>query len=208
MGKKLRREFDKTMGYVDEICDILETPDEYRALLALKALIKRQKTLEAYIDEITSLLEVDNIGNAMSRIKTRLMGRVVSETLPQELREIPEVWMNGRPDTKVRKGFAPLTLFQAERQHRRLLAYIEDAWALTFERDSEQGEALREDLLNEYRTSSPEEMAQACYAYCKDYEIEPAYNVLPAEKPQTANDGEIRAILENMKPDYGVVSKE
>lgn len=208
MGKKLRREFDKTMGYVDEICNILETPDEYRALLALRALIKRQKNLEAYIDEITSLLEVDNIGNAISRIKTRLMGRVVSETLPAELREIPEVWMNGRPDSKGRKGFAPLTLFQAERQHRRLLAYIEDAWALTFERDSEQGEALREDLLSEYRTSSPEEMAQACYAYCKDYEIEPAYSVPQTERLQAANDGEIRACLENMKPDYGVVSKE
>lgn len=204
MGKKLQREFDKHMKYVAEMCDILESPDEYRALVALKALMKKQEILEGYIEEVVSLMDVDNIGNAINRIKARLMGRVVSETLPDELKDIPEIWLRGRPQSKDRDGFPPYTLFQAERQHRRLLPYLEDVWSALMRSDADNIESVKEEVLATYQVTSPEEMARMCYAYDKEYNIEPAYTKPKKSKLEEATCGEMSAILEAMTLDYGV----
>jgi hypothetical protein len=208
VAKKLKREFEKVMGHIDEMCEILESADEYRALVALKALKMREKMLLERQDEVVRVLGVDNIGNAITKIKTLRMGALVSETLPEELSTHPPIWQRGRVPTKLREGFAPYSFFQAEKLYKRLRPYLVEAWGLTFTRDVEQGELLREQILESYVSTSPEEMAQFCHSFINDYEIEEVIEGGQVAVERGVSTIELQRVLNNLRTDYGVTAKE
>lgn len=206
MGAKLQQEWDKAWKHIRAICNLLETTDEYRALVALRALIAKKEELEKYQQEVCDAVGADNIGNALTMIKAKSYGRAGLFQLPEQLYKIPLLWLEGRAETRKQKGVLKMTFFQAERQHRRLLPYLEDAWKVAGQRDSELAEMLREQILQNYEETSAEDMTKFCWAFVNDYEIEEEDIVEErAEEPSIA---ELLKIVSESKLDYGVVSKE
>jgi hypothetical protein len=206
MGAKLQQEWDKAWKHIRAICKLLETTDEYRALVALRALIAKKEELEKYQQEVCDVVGADNIGNALTMIKARSYGRPGLSQLPEQLQKIPLLWLEGRAETRKQKGVLKMTFFQAERQHRRLLPYLEDAWKVAGQRDSELAEMLREQILQNYEETSAEDMTKFCWAFVNDYELEE--EEVGEERAEEPSIAELLKIVNETKFDYGTVSKE
>lgn len=210
MGAKLQQEWNKTWKHVSAICNLLESADEYKALVALRALIAKKNELEKYQQEVCNAIGADNIGNAITMIKASSHGRPGLFQLPEQLQKIPQLWLEGRAETRKQKGVLKMTFFQAERQHRRLLPYLEDAWKVAGQRDSELAEMLKEQILQSYEETSADDMTKFCYAFVNDYELEEGEEVSEGLLLNATSE-EIERTLEYMLDPsriYGVVSKE
>ena len=205
MGARLEQEWAKTMKHIKAICEILESADEYRALVALRALVSRKEELENYIQQVVDLSGADNIGNAITKIKASAYGRPGLFELPEQLQRIPKLWLEGRAETRKVKGVLKMTFFHAERQHRRLTPYLQDVWKVASTYDIETEEALKEKILQSYEESSADDMLRFCYAFLSDYDLEEDGEEQECETidPTLA---ELQQIL-NRKIDYGVESK-
>ena len=205
MGAKLQQEWEKAWKHIRAICALLESADEYKALVALRALIAKKNELESYIDEICKITKTDNIGNALKRIKGGRMGDSVF--LPEQLQRIPQLWLEGRAETRKVKGVLKMTFYQAEISYRRLRPYLEDVWRIAEQRDSETAELLKEQILERYEECSADDMTKYCYAFQHDYDLTEDEEAKPdkAEEPSYA---ELMRTLSDMKMDYGTVSKE
>lgn len=211
MGAKLEREWNKTMRHVKAICDTLESADEYRALVALRALIARKEELEKYQKMVIDAVGADNIGNALTMIKTRTHGRVGPfQELPEQLQRIPKLWLEGRPQTRKASGVIKLTVYQAEKAYKRLLPYLMEVWEIVTRREEDLQEGIKEEIIEMFETTSPDEMTTKCYAFINDYDLEEeeiesgVAAVLEKVEPTTS---ELMRTLENMKFDYGVVGQ-
>lgn len=206
MGKKLDEEFFKVRKYTQEICELLQTADEYRAVGALKTKLKKLQELEIWEREVLEVTNTSQRGNAMSRISYMCMVKE-GDLLPPELLDYGRVWVLGRPESADRRipAFAPLNMHQAKKQQRHLKPFLEDAWEATLELENK--EEVQQQIIEEYNLTTPDEMFKFCSAFVKDWE-------LPEAKDQRervvegSNIGELNAILSNMKPNYGVVPKE
>jgi hypothetical protein len=207
MGAKLEQEWKKTMKHIKAICELLESSDEYRALVALRALITKKEELEKYVQQVVDLVGADNIGNAITKIKAKSYGRLGLSELPEQLQRIPQLWLEGRAETRKTKGVLKMTFYQAERQHRRLLPYLEDCWRIAEQKDTETAEMLKEQILHCYEENSADDMTKYCYAFVHNYDLEEDGEVREesTEEPSLA---ELTRILSEVRFDYGVVSKE
>ena len=207
MGARLEQEWQKTMRHIRAICEILESADEYRALVALRALVSRKEELENYIKQVIDLAGADNIGNAITKIKASSHGRGGVFDLPEQLQRIPQLWLEGRAETRKARGVLKMTFYQAERQHRRLLPYLEDCWRIAEQKDSETAEMLKEQILQCYEENSADDMTKFCYAFVHNYDLEEdgEEREESVDEPSLA---ELTKILNDVRFDYGVVSRE
>ena len=99
-----------------------------------------------------------------------------------------------------------MSFLYAERQHRRLIPYLQDVWKIASNYDMETEEALKEKILQSYEESSADDMMRFCYAFINDYDLEEN-----AVEPQTESEdptiAELNKILSRKSMDYGVEKK-
>jgi hypothetical protein len=211
MTKTIRKAFFKHLDGVDVILNELETTDTARGLTALLALKKKLSEFEGKVKAILEVTQTDNIGNAIKRIMAFRSGASVSRKIFVELLEIPEIWLKGRNPSKKSKGHPPLSVTQAFKMHRRVMPFLEETVEIIEKQPEEDRERLKDELLNEWRTLSPEEMMTKLFAFNKGYELDEEEMPVEGEQIIPATDGELRKTLEFMlDPNriYGVVSKE
>ena len=206
MGKKLDEEYFKVRKYTQQICELLQTPDEYRALGVLKTTLKKLQELQIWEQEILEATNTSHRANALTRILSRCMVKE-GDLLPAELLDYGRVWVQGRSESADRKvpAFAPLNMNQAKTAQRHLKPFLEDAWEATLELENK--EEVQQQILDEYNLTTPDEMFAFCAAFVKDWEL-PEEKEERARALEGANIGEMNSILENMKLDYGVVPRE
>lgn len=195
MSKKSRAEINKSLDYLDEIVEILKTADEYSAVRVLRTLIKRNEYLENYAKQVVEATNTSHMGNALMKIQA-IQVTTKGEILPPEMLDIPELWFIGT--TRIPR----MSLFQAKKKYRHLKPHLEDAW-LALEKEEEK-ETLREEMIEKYKTTMPDEMATICYIYIKKYEVELAEEEGSTGFVDDTNMGEMNSILDLFKVDYGV----
>jgi hypothetical protein len=205
MTRSLKENIDTHWKHVEALVKRLGVTDIYKALRAVEKLLRRNEELQGYIDEVCSVTRTDNIGNALKRIKTTPVGDSVF--LPDKLQRIPQLWLEGRAETRKHKGVLKLTFYQAESRYRRLKPYLEDAWRIAGQRDNEIAELLREQILEKYEDCSPDEMTKFCYAIEHNYDLTEEEDVRE-EKTEEASIAELMRIVNRSNFDYGVISKE
>lgn len=206
MAKSMWDKFDTHRRHVERLCRKLEVADVYKAFKAVEKVIRERDELREYVDEVVRMTNTDNIGNALKRISSVSVGASVPK-LPDALRRIPQIWLEGRAPTTKHPGVMKLTFRQAERSYRRLLPYLEEVWAFAESEDIELQEALKQQILEEYETTSADDMTKYCYAFSHNYELkeEEAEEIGVDKDPTMA---ELSKILQSVKVDYGVISKE
>lgn len=100
---------------------------------------------------------------ALSQTKTKPLG-AFPEDFPEQFKRVPQIWLDGRPDTRQTAGFKPLTMRAALREHRWMMPKLIEAWELS--QDSEG----RELMLKLYLTTSSEEFTQEIYKFIHEVE--------------------------------------
>lgn len=207
MAASLWDKLETHKRHTERLCKTLGVTDVYKALRVVEKLLKEISELKSYIEEICTITRTDNIGNAIKRIKSGSVGPSVLSNLPDELLRIPKLWLEGRAETRKVKGVLKMTFFHAERQHRRLIPYLQDVWNVASKYDIEMAEALKEQILARFEDSSADDMLRFCYAFLNDYDLEEDEEEQEgATKDPTLS--ELQQILNTVKFDYGVVSKE
>jgi len=204
MSRSLKDSLDTHWRHVSTLCKTLSVTDIYKALRAVQKLLRENEELRGYISQVCEITSTDNIGNALKRIST---GRVPpSVLLPEELQRIPQLWLEGRAETRKHKGVMKMTFYQAEISYRRLRPYLEDAWRIAGQRDSETAELLREQILESYEECSADDMTKFCYAFTHNYDLTEDEEV-QEEKEQEPSIAELMQIVNGGGFDYGVVPK-
>lgn len=211
MSLEYKRLHNRQWELIDKICELLQSADAYKALNALKKVIRERDELKGYVNEVVALVGVDNIGNALSKIKASGMGQVVPSVLPPELSRVPQIWLEGRPRSGKDPGFVRFEWYEAEREYKRLRPLLEEVWeAIELEPEGIR-ERLRAEVLSEYETLSPDEMGRHCIAFVNKYDLKEIVErnrnkdplVMPSEE-------ELESSLQLVTdPDiiYGVVKK-
>jgi hypothetical protein len=100
---------------------------------------------------------------ALSQIKDPLKDYAI---LPEVFHKVPAIWLDGRPRTRTKDGFNPMTVSQAQRAHRTIIPLILEAWDL-----AKDDEAILNDILIEYQRTSAEDFKKSLYKYI--YDLEP-----------------------------------
>jgi hypothetical protein len=98
--------------------------------------------------------------------------------LPSLFHKIPAIWLSGKPDNKLAKGFAPMRVRDAERAHRVVVPLLIEAWSL-IKGDKE----VEEDIEKDYRNMSADQFESELYVYIHDLE-EPTLEEQLAERAQ------------------------
>jgi hypothetical protein len=205
MTRSLKENLDTHWRHVDSLCKKLAVSDIYKALRVVERLLKENVELREYIDEVCRATKTDNIGNALKRIKTAPVGSSV--LLPEELQRIPQLWLEGRAETRKHKGVLKMTFYQAEISYRRLRPYLEDTWRIAGQRDSETAELLREQILERYEECSADDMTKFCYAFEHNYDLTEEEDV-GEERESEPSIAELMKIVNGSGLDYGVVPKD
>jgi hypothetical protein len=205
MTRSLKESLDTHWRHVATLCNRLSVGDIYKALKVVEKLLRENAELQEYIDEVCRVTNTDNIGNALKRIKAAPMGGSV--LLPEELQRIPQLWLEGRAETRKHKGVLKMTFYQAEISYRRLRPYLEDTWRIAGQRDSETAELLREQILERYEDCSADDMTKFCYAFEHNYDLTEEEDA-QEERMEEPSIAELMKIVNGSGLDYGVVPKE
>lgn len=128
--------------------------------------------VDAAIREFLDIQEIaEELGYTSVRIALKALGQIKKQPeydlskLPEIFHKAPPIWVNGKPDNKLKKGFAPMRPRDAERQHRVIAPLLIEAWGL-----AEADEEVRAQIEFDYRNSSAVEFERYCYNYI--YELE------------------------------------
>ena len=167
------------------------------------ALQKLRKRLSDYrkIEQVASTLGYSTLPNALKALRmltTRTTNDEVDSTqLPEVFHKVPSLWLSGRPTSKGKTAFPPMSVRQAERKHRVITPLLIEAWAL-----SSDDESLRDKLTTDYLSTSADEYEKVLYRYIHDLEdvtLEEEFtNVAPSIT-------ELRGCIDAVtKFDYGV----
>ena len=100
---------------------------------------------------------------ALSQTKTKPLG-AYPEDFPEQFKRVPQIWLDGRPDTRQTPGFKPLAMRAALREHRVMMPLLIEAWELS------EGAEGRGDMLRGYLTTSSEEFTQELYKFIHEFE--------------------------------------
>jgi hypothetical protein len=85
--------------------------------------------------------------------------------LPPLFHKMPAIWLSGKPDSKGQKGFPPMRVRDAERQHRVIVPLLIEAWALIG-----GDEEVQLQVEKDYRNMSADQLERELYTYI--YELE------------------------------------
>jgi hypothetical protein len=119
---------------------------------------------------------------ALSQYKTNDFGLDISH-LPEVFHKPAPIWVLGNNVPKEKGGFLRLSPTKAEKHHRTTLPRIIEAWSLTYTRDAELGEALREQMIEKYQTLAPEKFDTVCYSYINQIDEEEVQQSTEATVP-------------------------
>ena len=142
----------------------LETKD----VTVHRAHLKVDAAIRDYIEiqEIAEDLGYSSVKIALKALKQMKQEPAYDLTkLPSVFHKVPAIWINGKPDNKLKKGFAPMRPRDAERQHRVIVPLLIEAWAL-----AAGDEQVQQDIEKAYRNSSAVEFERDLYTYI--YELE------------------------------------
>lgn len=212
MSVELKRLQEKHWRYVDQMCDLLQSADAYKALKALRKVLREREQYKGYVDEVVNTLGLDNIGNALKQIRATGIGRVVL-LLPPPLLKIPEIWLTGRTNNGKDKGFAKMSLRTCQREYRFLQPLLEAAWELIEQQPEDERDCLKQELLDKYEKFSPMEMSRDCYSFLNDYDLEEIVEEADLKPRKIDKDPSISEMFNALKAttisanDYGVQSK-
>jgi hypothetical protein len=210
MSVELKRLQNRHWELVDKICELLESADAYKALNALKKVLRERDELRAYVNEVVDIVGLDNIGNAIKHLKATGVGQVVP-LLPKELLKVPQVWLEGRDRSGKDPGFVKFEWYQAEREYKRLKPLLVEVWeAIELEPEAIR-ERLRAEVINDYETLSPDEMGRYCIAFVNKYDlkeiVERGKNKEPLVMESLEDREEVWNFLNDPHYKYGVVKK-
>ena len=167
------------------------------------AVQKMRKRLDDYrkIEQVATTLGYSSLPNALKALKmttTRTTNDEVDSTqLPEVFHKVPSLWLSGRPTSKGKTAFPPMSVSQAERKHRVIAPLLIEAWVL-----SSDDESIRDKITTEYLSTSADEFEKSLYRYIHDLEEvsleEEFINIAPTVS-------ELRQALDATgKFDYGV----
>ena len=179
--------FKRTLKDIDMYGKVLRVMAERSVELGLspndvtvhRAFLKVDAALRDYFEmEETA----QKLGYTSVKIALKALGQMKQQPaydltkLPSVFHKIPSVWLSGKPDTKLKQGFKPMRVRDAERQHRVIVPLLIEAWALI------QGDAeVEAQLERDYRNVSAAEFERFLYEYIYDLE-EPTLEEQLAER--------------------------
>ena len=181
--------FQNTLKDVEMYSEILKTIGEMALQLGhpedglsiTSAFMKCKKAIRESIEleEKANGLGYSSVHHALkalSQTKTKPLG-AYPEDFPEQFKRVPQIWLDGRPDTRQTAGFKPLTMRAALREHRVMMPLLIEAWELS------EGAEGREQMLRGYLTTSSEEFTQELYKFIHLFE-EDALEVQLVEEVQ------------------------
>jgi hypothetical protein len=168
--------FKRTMRDIDLYSGVLKSMAARSVELGLetkdvtvhRAHLKVDAAIRDYIEiqEIAEDLGYSSVKIALKALKQMKQEPAYDLTkLPSVFHKVPAIWINGKPDNKLKKGFAPMRPRDAERQHRVIVPLLIEAWAL-----AAGDEQVQQDIEKAYRNSSAVEFERDLYTYI--YELE------------------------------------
>ena len=173
------------------------------------ALQKLRKRLDDYrkIEQVASTLGYSSLPNALKALRmvtTRTTNDEVDSTqLPEVFHKVPSLWLSGRPPSKRKIAFPPMSVRQAERKHRVIAPLLIEAWVL-----SSDDESIRDKITTEYLSTSADEFEKTLYRYIHDLEEVSLEEEFTEIKPDTDLDlAESLRLVTHPDVIYGVVKK-
>jgi hypothetical protein len=168
--------FKRTMRDIDMYSRVLKSMAERSVELGLSTtdvtVHRAHLKVDAAIREYLEVQEIaEGLGYSSLRFALKALSQIKKQPeydlskLPEIFHKAPPIWVNGKPDNKLKKGFAPMRLKDAERQHRVIVPLLVEAWELA---DGE--EEVRAQIERDYRTCSAVEFERYCYNYIYDLE--------------------------------------
>lgn len=144
-----------------------------------RAHLKVDAAIREYLEIQESALK---LGYSSAKIALKALGQMKQQPaydltkLPEIFHKVPLVWLSGKPDTKIKQGFKPMRVRDAERQHRVIVPLLIEAWSLI------QGDPdVEEQLQRDYRNVSAAEFERFLYEYIYNLE-EPTLEEQLAER--------------------------
>ena len=176
---KDRTFFQNTMKDISSITPVLESVfiwaqdlgGSEAGLNLSNAWKKCEKALRDYgkLEEQAAKMGYSSLPNALKALKmttTRTTNDEVDSTqLPEVFHKVPSLWLSGRPTSKGKTAFPPMSVSQAERKHRVIAPLLIEAWVL-----SSDDEGIRDKITTEYLSTSADEFEKTLYRYIHDLE--------------------------------------
>lgn len=168
--------FKRTMRDIDLYSGVLKSMAARSVELGLETkdvtVHRAHLKVDAAIRDYMEIQEIaEGLGYSSVRIALKALKQMKQEPaydltkLPSVFHKVPAIWINGKPDNKLKKGFAPMRPRDAERQHRVIVPLLIEAWAL-----AAGDEQVQQDIEKAYRNSSAVEFERDLYTYI--YELE------------------------------------
>jgi hypothetical protein len=168
--------FQKTLEEIDFYSEILKSIVEKSVELGVpeegvnvhNAHQKVQSTLRLFIE--TEKVAHD-MGYSSVKVALKALRQIKEQPaydiskLPPLFHKMPAIWLTGKPDSKGLKGFPPMRVRDAERQHRVIVPLLIEAWALV-----DGGEEVQLQIEKDYRNMSAHQFERELYSYI--YELE------------------------------------
>lgn len=179
--------FQKTLEEIDFYSEILKSIVEKSVELGVpadgvnvhNAHQKVQSTLRQYIENEVIATEM---GYSSVKIALKAFRQMKEQPeydvsrLPSLFHKIPAIWLTGKPDTKIAKGFAPMRVKDAERAYRSIVPLLIEAWNLV-----DGDEEIQLQVEKDYRNMSARQFESELFAYIHELE-EPTLEEQLAER--------------------------
>jgi hypothetical protein len=181
--------FKRTLTDVDYYSKVLKSIAERSVELGLartdvtvqRAHAKVDAALREYMDATEKAKE---LGYSSLKIALKALQQIKQQPaydftkLPLLFHKIPAIWLSGKPDNKIAKGFAPMRVRDAERAHRVIIPLLIEAWKLI-----NGDEEVQEQVEKDYRNMSAKQFETELYVYINELE-EPTLEEQLAERQQ------------------------
>lgn len=165
----------KHLQNIDTLLDALGADTLHNAHQKIEGKNNKIAQLEEDLRQFIEISGTTNKGRARETFKNLMRQQAENldlSVLPEILRKPSPIWVLGKNVPKEDGGFLRLSPTKAEKHHRTMLHRIIEAWSLTYTRDAGLGEALRTEMIEKYKTHSPESFDTVCYSYINEIDDE------------------------------------
>jgi hypothetical protein len=166
---------EKHLHNIDSLLDALGADTLHNAHQKIEGKNNKIAQLEEDLRQFIEISGTTNKGRAKDTFKNLMRQQAENldlSSLPEIFHKPSPIWILGRNVPKEDGGFLRLSPSKAEKHHRTMLHRIIEAWSLTYTRDAGLGEALREEMVEKYRTLAPEKFDTICYSYINEIDDE------------------------------------
>jgi len=177
---------EKHLQSIDALLDELGADTVHNAHQKIEGKNNKIAQLEEDLRQFIEISGTTNKGRAKDVFKTLMKQQAENldlSALPEIFHKPAPIWIQGRNVPEENGGFLRLSPTKAEKSHRTMLHRIVEAWSLTYTRDAELGEALREQMIEKYQTLAPEKFDTICYSYINQIDDEEVHQSTEATVP-------------------------